>query len=71
MAAIYDLPPLAVYEWMEANKKRLLKDEREMVAKAFDGAVDYYDGVDTDEVPEGFGLCQEIAYDYYDTRYGK
>jgi len=63
MEAIYDLPPLAPYQWMEDNKERLLKDEREMVKEAWAQGNAEGGGCDPG-VPED-------GYTYYDENYGK
>lgn len=69
MAAIYKLNPLAVYEWMEANKERLIADEREMVAKAWDTALEYDNGIDPDDYSQELGPASELGLEYYDRRY--
>lgn len=67
MAAIYDLPPLAVYKWMEANKVRLIAAEREMLARAWVSGFYYYDfGNDTQDLP-----IAPLANTYVDNHYGK
>ena len=63
MAAIYDMRPLAVYEWLEANKDRLIQAEREMVKEAWAEGMAQGGGCDPGEPEDG--------YTYYDENYGK
>ena len=65
-ATAYLLP---IYEWLGANKERLLEDEREMVANAWDTALLYDNGIDPDDYSQKLGPASELGLEYYDRRY--
>ena len=69
MAAIYDMPPFAAYKWMEENKERLIAAEREMVAKAWDTALEADNGIDPDDYSQELVPASMLGLEYYDRRY--
>lgn len=71
LAAINDLPPLAVYQWTEANKSRLLEAELNMVALAYVAGIDMDWGSEAYDIEDDATRNPEYGYEYFDCRYGK